>query len=50
MLLLKIEKKESKTLETFQKLLELISQTLSTIRAGKARALEEMFMRELTKN
>ena len=50
MLLLKIEKKESKTLETFLKLLEWISQTLSTIRAGNAKAVEEMFMRELTKN
>ena len=50
MLLLRIEKKESKTLETFQKLLEWISQTLSTIRAGNAKAVEEMFMRELTKN
>ena len=47
------EKKENKTLNTFQKLLEQISQSpqLSTVRAVRARVAEKMFMRKLgTKN
>ena len=49
MLLLEIEKKkENKTLNTFQKLLD---RALSTVRAVRARAVEKMFMRKLgTKN
>ena len=44
-LMLEIEKMESKKLKTFQKLLEWISSstTLRTIRAGRARAEKEMF-------
>ena len=50
--MLEIEKMESKKLKTFQKLFEWISSTtiLSTIRADRTRAEEEMFMRKLTKN
>ena len=49
--MLEIEKMESKKLKTFQKLLERISSStiLSTIRAGRARAEEEMFTWKLTK-
>ena len=46
-LLLEIEKKENKTLNTFQKLLEQISQSPSTIRAVWVRAVVKMFMRKL---
>ena len=48
--MLEIEKMESKKLKTFQKLLEWISSStiLSTIRAGRARAEEEMFTWKLT--
>ena len=46
--MLQIKKIESKKLKTFQKLLEWISS--STIRAGRARAEEEMFTWKLTKN
>ena len=50
--MLEIEKMESKKLKSFQKLLEWISSStiLSTIRAGRARAEEEMLMWKLTKN
>ena len=50
--MLEIEKMESKKLKTFQKLLEWISLStvLSTIRTGRARSREEMFMWKLTKN
>ena len=46
-LLLEIEKKVRKTLNTFQKLLNRLARALSTIRAGRARAVEKMFMRKL---
>ena len=50
-LLLEIEKKENKTLNTFQKLLEQITKALSTIRAVRARAVKKTFMRKQgTKN
>ena len=50
-LLLKIEKKESKKLKTLQKLLEQTSQSPQYMTAGRARAVEDMFMSlELTKN
>ena len=55
-LLLEIVKKESKTLNAFQKLLEQISQSPQYNRAGRrvrqtARAVEEMFMmRKLPRN
>ena len=55
-LLLEIVKKESKTLNAFQKLLEQISQSPQYNRAGRrvrqtARAVEEMFMmRNLPRN
>ena len=44
--MLKTEKMESKKLKPFQKLLEWMSSSiiLSTIRAGRARAEEEIFM------
>ena len=42
-ILLEIEKKEIKTLNAFQTLLR----AFSTIRAGRATAAEEMFIREL---
>ena len=50
--MLEIEKMESKTLKTFQKLLEWISSStiLCTIRAGRAREEVEMFTWKLTKN
>ena len=50
--MLETEKMERKKLKTFQKLLEWISSSaiLSTIRAGRARAGEEIFMCKLTKN
>ena len=42
--MLEIEKKESKTLNNFQKLLEQISQSPEyNQRAGRARAVEKMF-------
>ena len=41
--MLEIEKKESKTLDNFQKLLEQISQSPHTIRADRARAVEKVF-------
>ena len=49
--MLEIVKMESKKLKTFQKQLQWISSStiLSTIRAGRARAEEEMFMWKLTK-
>ena len=49
-LMLEIEKMESKKLKTFQKLLEWVSSSpiLSKIRAGRARAEEEMFTWKLT--
>ena len=49
--MLEIEKMESKKLKTFQKLLERISSStiLSTIRAGRTRAEEEMFTWKLNK-
>ena len=46
-ILLEIEKKESKTISAFQKLLKQISQSLSTIRAGRAGAVEEMLISKL---
>ena len=48
-LLLEIEKKENKTLKTFQKLLEQTNKS-SHYRSGRARAVEGMFMRKTTKN
>ena len=46
-----IEKKESKKLKSFQKLLEQINQSqYNQSRAGRAKAVEEMFTRKLTKN
>ena len=52
--MLEIEKKESKTLNNFQKLLEQISQSPEyNQRAGRARAVEKMFRRnyqELTRH
>ena len=50
--MLEIEKMKSKKLKTFEKLLEWISSStiLSTIRASRGRAEEEMFMWKLTKN
>ena len=44
------EKKESKKLKNFQKLLEQISKSTQYNRAGRARTGEEMFKRKLTKN
>ena len=44
------EKKESKKLKPFQKLLEQFSQSPPYNRAGRARTVEEMFKRKLTKN
>ena len=41
--MLEIEKKESKTLDNFQKLLQQISQSPHTIRAGMAREVEKVF-------
>ena len=41
--MLEIEKKESKTLNNFQKLPSRLARALSTIRAGRARAVEKMF-------
>ena len=50
-LLLEIEKKkESKTLKLFRNYSSRLGRALSTIRAGRARAVKEMFMRKLTKN
>ena len=50
--MLEIEKMESKKLKTFQKLLEWISSStiLSTIRACRTKAEEEVFTWKLTKN
>ena len=48
-LLLGTEKKESKKLKTFQKLLKQISQSPQYNRAGTARTVQEMFKRKLTK-
>ena len=53
--MLEIEKIESKKLKTFQKLLEWIQISSSTIlitisTTNRARAEEEMFTRKLTKN
>ena len=50
--MLGIEKMESKKIKTFQKLLEWIrlSTTLSTIKAGRARAEKKMLTWKLTKN
>ena len=44
------DKKESKKLKTFQKLLEQISVESSYNRDGRARTGEEMFKRKLSKN
>ena len=48
--MLEIEKKESETLKTFQNYWVRLARALSTIRAGRAGEVEEMFMRKLTKN
>ena len=48
--MLEAEKKESKKLKNFQKLLEYISQSLEYNRAGRARTIKEMFKRSLSKN
>ena len=45
--LLEIQKNESKTLNTFQKLLKEISQSSQYNRVCGVRSLEEMFMRKL---
>ena len=49
-LLLETEKKESKKLKTFQKLLQYISQSPQYNKAGRAKTVKEMFKRTLTKN
>ena len=46
---MEIEKKKNITLKTFQKLPRRLSRVLRTIRAGGAKALEEMFTRKVTK-
>ena len=45
-----IEKKESKKLKFFRNYSSRLARVLSTIRAGRAREVEEMFTRKLTKN
>ena len=48
--MLEIEKMESKKVKTFQKLIEWISSSIVlSIRAGRARVEEGMFMWKLTK-
>ena len=46
-LLLEIEKKESKTLNAFQKHSSRLARALTTTRAGRTRAVEEMFLGKL---
>ena len=48
--MLETEKEESKIVNTFQKYSSRIARALSTIRAGRARAVEETFMRKLPRN
>ena len=48
--LLEIEKKESKKLKLFRNYSSRLAKALSTIRAGRARAIEEIFKRKLTEN
>ena len=49
-LLLDIEEKESKILTIFRNYSRRLARALSKIRAGRTIAVEEMFMRKLTKN
>ena len=49
-LLLDIEEKESKILTIFRNYSRRLARALSEIRAGRTIAVEEMFMRKLTKN
>ena len=45
--MLENEKKESKTLKLFRNYSSKLATALSTIRAGRARAVEKMFLRKL---